>query len=66
MTSDRPYRRGLAHDLAINILRDYSGTQFDPRIVEIFAELLRDLVTRGAALPVDLVRAGELEVVEAE
>jgi putative nucleotidyltransferase with HDIG domain len=66
MTSDRPYRRGLAHDRAISILREYSGTQFDPRIVEIFAELPRDIVTQGAASPEDLVRAGELEVVEAE
>lgn len=36
MTSDRPYRKGLASETALQELRRYSGTQFDPQIVEVF------------------------------
>ncbi|MGE5485463.1 MAG: HD domain-containing phosphohydrolase [Ignavibacteriales bacterium] len=36
MTNDRPYRKALSHGKAIQELRDYSGTQFDPRMVEVF------------------------------
>ncbi len=35
ITSDRPYRKGRGVDVAIQQLKEYSGTQFDPRIVEI-------------------------------
>ena len=30
MTTDRSYRRGLTHERAIEILREYAGIQFDP------------------------------------
>jgi hypothetical protein len=33
MTSDRPYRRALARDAALEELRRNAGTQFDPRVV---------------------------------
>jgi HD-GYP domain-containing protein (c-di-GMP phosphodiesterase class II) len=33
MTTDRPYRRGMSHDVAIQRLRTMSGTQFDPDVV---------------------------------
>jgi len=39
MTTDRPYRRGMSHARAISILREYAGTQFDPRVVEVFADV---------------------------
>jgi HD-GYP domain-containing protein (c-di-GMP phosphodiesterase class II) len=39
MTTDRPYRRGMSHDRAISILREFAGRQFDPRVVEVFANL---------------------------
>ena len=35
MTTDRSYRRGMTHEQAINILRTYAGTQFDPRVVDV-------------------------------
>ena len=44
MTTDRSYRSGLTHERAIEILREYAGTQFDPHIVEVFTQLPRDLV----------------------
>lgn len=36
MTSNRPYRKGLSLDDAFEELRKYSGTQFDPGIVDAF------------------------------
>ena len=42
MTSDRPYRRRLSFGTAITELRDNSGTQFDPSLVEGFIEAVYD------------------------
>ncbi|MEZ5402923.1 MAG: HD-GYP domain-containing protein [Bryobacteraceae bacterium] len=39
MTSDRPYRVGLTHEVACDILSRNAGTQFDERIVGAFLEL---------------------------
>lgn len=36
MTNDRPYRKALTKQDAINELKKYSGTQFDPNLVDIF------------------------------
>lgn len=36
MTSDRPYRDGLSEEIAINELMEFSGTQFDPEVIEAF------------------------------
>lgn len=36
MTSNRPYRAGLSLEVAFDELRKYSGSQFDPQIVEAF------------------------------
>ena len=36
MTTDRPYRRALGKEMAINELRRCSGTQFDQNVVEAF------------------------------
>ncbi|BET57277.1 HD domain-containing phosphohydrolase [Geobacter sp. 60473] len=40
MTSDRPYRKALPVDLAVQELIDNVGTQFDPELVPAFVELL--------------------------
>ncbi|MCE5270701.1 HD domain-containing protein [bacterium] len=40
MTSDRPYRKGMNLEQAIQELKRNSGTQFDPRVVELFLYLL--------------------------
>jgi HD-GYP domain-containing protein (c-di-GMP phosphodiesterase class II) len=40
MVADRPYRRGRSQQEAILELRRCSGTQFDPRIVDAFIEVL--------------------------
>jgi len=36
MTSDRPYRKGLSNDVALEELRNNGGTQFDPEVVSAF------------------------------
>lgn len=48
MTTDRSYRRGMMHEKAISILVEYSGIQFDPRIVATFAALPVEVLTREA------------------
>ncbi len=40
MTSDRPYRKRLSHENALNILCENAGTQFDPRVVEAFSKMM--------------------------
>jgi putative two-component system response regulator len=42
ITTTRPYRRGLPEDEAFRRLREASGSQFDPKIVEIFIGLLQE------------------------
>jgi len=51
MTSDRPYRKALTHDIAFAEIEKMSGTQFDPRVVEAWKRIpkeellaIRDLV----------------------
>ena len=41
MTSDRPYRKALRVELAIQEIADNAGAQFDPELVPIFIELLQ-------------------------
>lgn len=40
MINDRPYRLARSHTEAISELQKYSGTQFDPRVVEIFVNVI--------------------------
>jgi diguanylate cyclase (GGDEF)-like protein/putative nucleotidyltransferase with HDIG domain len=54
MTSDRVYRARLSHEEALAELRRCSGTQFDPLIVEAFAEDLEE-ADEVAAEPVVLL-----------
>ena len=43
MTSDRPYRKGMPNDKAEHIIREGSGTQWDPECVEAFFQCLDEL-----------------------
>ena len=57
MTTDRPYRRALGHDLAIEELRQNAGSQFEPRVVEaVVSAVERGLVESTEAYS-DAVRA---------
>jgi diguanylate cyclase (GGDEF)-like protein len=40
MTSDRPYRRRLPAEVALERLRDAAGTQLDPGVVDVFLRVL--------------------------
>jgi HD-GYP domain-containing protein (c-di-GMP phosphodiesterase class II) len=40
MTSSRAYRRAMSHERATEILRDGAGTQWDPKLVLIFLDML--------------------------
>jgi diguanylate cyclase (GGDEF)-like protein len=39
MTSDRPYRKKMTHEEAVTELIDNKGTQFDPKIIDIFMSI---------------------------
>ncbi|NCP03176.1 MAG: HD domain-containing protein, partial [Deltaproteobacteria bacterium] len=39
MTSDRPYRKALAQEVALSEIEQNIGTQFDPRVAETFLSL---------------------------
>ena len=40
LTSDRPYRRALGREEALNLIISQSGTHFDPKVVEHFVKVL--------------------------
>ncbi len=42
MTSDRPYRKALSHEIAIQEIKDHSGTQFDPQVANAFIDLCNE------------------------
>jgi HD-GYP domain-containing protein (c-di-GMP phosphodiesterase class II) len=50
MTSDRPYRRALSFDEALDELRGNRGRQFDPLVVDALLRILRQSGRRPAAL----------------
>jgi putative nucleotidyltransferase with HDIG domain len=43
LTSDRPYRRAMTNDAALAILRERSGSMYDPHVVETFVAVYRDI-----------------------
>jgi GAF domain-containing protein len=43
MTSDRPYRQALSHDVALAEIQRASGQQFDPHVVEAFSSVVETL-----------------------
>ena len=55
MVTDRPYRRAMSNEAAVEELRRGAGSQFDPVVVELFVTL-RASVVRSAR---DLVPARE-------
>jgi len=43
ITSDRPYRKARSFDVAREEILSYSGTQFDPGVVEVFLKIPNEL-----------------------
>ena len=54
MVATRPYRAALPTDVAVRELRAAAGTQFDPTVVEAFAQELEARTAGAAAAPDDL------------
>jgi putative nucleotidyltransferase with HDIG domain len=44
LTSDRPYRKRLSDEAAMDILRERSGRMYDPAVVELFIRIRKDIV----------------------
>lgn len=40
MTTDRPYRKALSHEVAVAEIREHAGTQFDPQIAQAFLAMM--------------------------
>jgi len=40
MTSDRPYRKGMPSDKVLNVMEQFSRSQFDPAVLEAFERCL--------------------------
>ena len=53
MTSTRPYRKALEHETAINEIKRCFGTQFDPKLAEIFVSL-SDKIDYARQHPVEM------------
>ena len=51
MTSDRPYRKGMSHERAMETLMEQSGRQFDPRVVAAFERCQQRHVVVPALIP---------------
>ncbi len=60
MTSDRPYRKPLANGEAKNELVKYAGKQFDPQLVSIFLDILKEM--EDVFMVRDPVRAPSISV----
>ena len=50
MKSDRPYRKALTEETAIQELKRGSGTQFEPKIVEVFLKILKQNLSGDSPL----------------
>jgi HD-GYP domain-containing protein (c-di-GMP phosphodiesterase class II) len=49
MTTDRPYRKRLSEAEACRRLRAAAGTQFDPAVVDVYLEVMKQQNARDAA-----------------
>jgi response regulator RpfG family c-di-GMP phosphodiesterase len=58
MTSDRPYRKGLSHSVAVEAIRVEVDRQFDPRVVEAFLAIAEPEWRAVARIFVDHGSAG--------
>ena len=43
LVSERPYKRAFSHEEAMKIITENSGSQFDPMIVKVFAEIEKEI-----------------------
>ena len=43
MITSRPYREGMPISQALGVLREERGKQFDPRLVDVFVEVIHSM-----------------------
>jgi HD-GYP domain-containing protein (c-di-GMP phosphodiesterase class II) len=55
MTTDRPYRKALSVEVALQELRDNAGAQFDPGVVSALVTVVEE--SRARVMPTEEVRA---------
>ena len=56
MTSTRPYRKGLPYQVAYDELKEFSGSQFDPNVVEHFINAMkREELTNAETFNLSLI-----------
>jgi HD-GYP domain-containing protein (c-di-GMP phosphodiesterase class II) len=41
LSSERPYRPGMAREQALDVIREKAGSHFDPLIVEAFVKVMK-------------------------
>jgi diguanylate cyclase (GGDEF)-like protein/PAS domain S-box-containing protein len=41
LTSNRPYRRAFPKKEALKIMQDFSGKQFDPKVIDVFMKIVK-------------------------
>jgi len=49
MISDRPYRKGLPFNRIVSIMKEVSGAQFDPKVVQAFLKIAEHTVRKKTA-----------------
>ncbi len=49
MTSDRPYRKGMPPEAALQEMERLAGKQFDPQLLPVFVSIIREQLTKIAA-----------------
>ena len=42
LTTTRPYRHAFPHDEALKMMRAESGTHFDPQVLNVFLDIIRE------------------------
>ena len=57
LTSDRPYRRRMTDDQALQIIRARRGTMYDPAIVDVFLASYQRIMPVAGSLPHPAARA---------
>ena len=66
MTSDRPYRKALSPLTALQEIREGAGTQFDPRVVEVFMHIFPEISKSEKSLSPVQALYGELAAADRE
>lgn len=61
MISDRPYRKAMTIEAALEEIRRHSGTQFDPKVVEVFFSMPHETWMSYRQSPAGAFRLAELE-----